>query len=134
MLDITCTKIRFTRTNCPKWFNILITYKDWFRKTKDQRRFPLLWLDFVQSVHRPLARLRLIIALPPVVLIRLQKPWVRARDFLDLLLLVWQRAAFPALTTRPRLFSVVIPWLKFRPSDKPAIHKQYDTKFWMYLC
>lgn len=77
----------------------------------------------MQSVHLPLARLRFNIALPPVVLILLRKPWVRARDLRDLFLFVRQRAAFPALTTRPRRLVVLVPLqvLKSNPKDKPII-------------
>jgi len=83
--------------------------------------FPLFGWDLVQSTFRPLARRRLKIALPPGVLIRLRKPWVRANDFLDLFLFVWQRAAFPALTTKPRPFPLLPPTLdvKSNPSDNP---------------
>lgn len=90
---------------------------------KNQARFPLLGLVLVQSFHRPLARLRLIVALPLVVLIRLRKPCVRASDFLDLFLFVWQRAYFLALTTNPRLFcdAIPIPEFKSKPRDDPVI-------------
>lgn len=82
---------------------------------------PLFGWDLVQRTFRPLARRRFKIALPPVVDIRMRKPWVRANDFRDLLLLVWARAALPALTTRPRPFSLLAPTLdvKSNPSDKP---------------
>lgn len=87
----------------------------------DQARFPLLGFDFVQRIFLPLARLRFSSALPLVVLIRLRKPCVRANDFRDLLLLVRQRAGFPALTTKPWRFPLPIPALEFRskPKDKP---------------
>lgn len=93
----------------------------------NQERLPLFEFDLVQRTHRPLARLRFKIALPLVVLILLRKPWVRARDFLDLFLFVWQSAAFPALTTRPRRLSVVVPRgkLKFKVKDEPGNWNPY---------
>ena len=96
---------------------------------KDHARFPLLGLDLVQRTFLPLARRRFKIALPLVVLILRRKPWVRARDFLDLLLLVWQSAAFPALTTKPRPISFLTPMLEFKsnPRDKPAM-ELHQTK------
>jgi hypothetical protein len=83
---------------------------------------PLLGWVLVQRIFRPLARRRFKIALPFVVLIRMRKPWVRANDFRDLLLLVRQRADLPAATiTRPRPLCLLGPTLDFKstPSDKP---------------
>ena len=50
---------------------------------------------------------------------------MRANDFLDLLLLVRQRAALPALTTRPEPFPLLVPKLdvKSNPSDKPEMEE-----------
>lgn len=90
---------------------------------------PLFGCVLVQRTFRPLARRRLKIALPPVVLILMRKPWVRANDFRDLFLLVWQRANFlPALTTRPRRFPFPVPALdiKSNPSDNP----EYWATIW----
>jgi len=83
---------------------------------------PLFGWDLVQRTFRPLARRRFNTALPVVVLIRLRKPWVRANDFRDLLLLVRQRACLPAATITRRPFCLLGPTLclKFNPSDKPG--------------
>lgn len=77
----------------------------------------------MHKAQRPLARRRLITALPLVVLIRLRKPCVRARDFRDLFLLVWQRRYLDALTTRPLLLSACFTMLDFKskPNDNPGM-------------
>lgn len=91
------------------------------KQIADQTRFPLLGFDFVQRTCRPLSRLRFNSALPLVVRIRLRKPCVRAKDFLDLFLLVWQREYFAAFTTSPALLLLLTPLslLKINPSEEP---------------
>lgn len=87
---------------------------------------PLFEWVLVQRTLRPLARRRFKIALPFGVLIRLRKPWVRANDFRDLLLLVRQRALLPAATTtKPRPLCLLAPKLdvKSSPSDNPKHSK-----------
>lgn len=84
--------------------------------------FPLFEFVLVQRTFLPLARLRFSTFLPEVVRIRLRKPCVRASDFLDLDLLVMQRAAFPALICIPRdLRVVIILQLNSIPKDEPGI-------------
>lgn len=88
--------------------------------TCDHALFPLFGFDFVQRTFLPLARLRFKTALPPVVLIRLRKPCVRASDFRDLDLFVMQSTAFPALTTRRwDLCFTTLLHPKSMPKDNP---------------
>lgn len=84
----------------------------------------------MQRILRPLARLRFNTALPLVVLIRIRKPCVRAKDFLDLFLLVWQSAGFPALTTNRWHLSVLTPVFdaKSNPNDKPEKEEERDEE------
>lgn len=84
--------------------------------------FPLGEFVLVQRTFLPLARLRFSTFRPEVVRIRLRKPCVRASDFLDLDLLVMQRAAFPALICIPRdLRVVILLQLNSIPKDEPDI-------------
>lgn len=116
-----------SKNNTETLLNMIHIPRNWI---KDYEPFPLLGLDLVQRTFLPLARRRFNTALPLVVLILRRKPWVRARDFLDLLLLVRQSAAFPALTTRPRPISFLTLMLEFKsnPRDKPAMEVLHQTK------
>lgn len=102
----------------------------WEERKDIQARLPLLGLDLGQRFQRPLARRRLMVALPLVVLILKRKPWVLARDFLDLLLFVWHRAAFPALTTSPLRFWLLrplVPLLRSNAMDRPENRQRNKT-------